>query len=189
MKDGEFVTGFVYDNVLSYKDGVTAVEVDDEWYYFDEDGYQIIEDPCDASYLFNVSNDDNIPYLPSEDCIAFNTLWGGGYYSTDGEVIIPVGEFAEVRPVFNGLAWVKDHETGLWGVIQLTGERAGTPDNDNEDSDSDDDNSGSSSGNSSSSSGSTGKDSPKTGDDSGKVFALLALSAGVMVASRKRKDK
>ncbi|MDE6426009.1 MAG: WG repeat-containing protein [Ruminococcus sp.] len=191
MKDGEIIIDFDYDNALSYKDGITALEKDGEWYYFDEDGYQIIEDPCDASYSFNAVGGNYIPYLPSEDYIAFNTGWGGGYYATDGEVVIPVGEFAEVRPVCNGLAWVKDHSTGLWGVIELTGERAGTSNNDNDsNSDSSSGNgSGSGSNSSSSSSGSKVKDSPKTGDASGKVLAVLALSAGVMLASKKRKEK
>ncbi|MBD5160155.1 MAG: hypothetical protein HDT23_07955, partial [Ruminococcus sp.] len=130
-------------------------------------------------------------YLPSEEYIAFNTAWGGGYYSTDGGAVIPVGEFAEARPVFNGLAWVKDHATGLWGVIQLTGERADAPENNDDDSDSeeDGDDAENNSGSSSSSSGSNGKDAPKTGDDFGNVFALLALSLGVMVISAKRREK
>ncbi|MDE5861584.1 MAG: leucine-rich repeat protein, partial [Ruminococcus sp.] len=194
MRDGEIIVDFNYDNALSYKDGITAVEQDGEWYYYDEDGYQIIEDSCEGSYYFNINNEDYIPYLPSEEYIAFNTAWGGGYYSTDGGVVIPVGEFAEARPVFNGLAWVKDHATGLWGVIQLTGERADAPENNDDNSDSEEDgdennSSNSSSNNSSSSSGSNGKAAPKTGDDFGNVFALLALSLGVMVVSMKRREK
>lgn len=181
MKDGEIIVDFNYYNALSYKDGVTALESDDGWYYFDEDGNLLIEDPCDPSLSFG---NTEVPYLPSEDYIAFNTVWGGGYYSTDGEVVIPVGEFAEVRPVFNGVAWVKDHETGLWGVIELTGERAGTQDDD-DDSDSDDEDGGSGS----SSNSSSGKASPKTGDDFGGVLAAFAVSAGVMIISRKRKNK
>ena len=194
MRDGEIIVDFNYDNALSFKDGITALEQDGEWYYYDEDGYQIIENSCEASYYFNVSNEDYIPYLPSDEYIAFNTAYGGGYYSTDGGVVIPVGEFAEVRPVFNGLAWVKDHATGLWGVIQLTGERADAPEDNDNDSDSEDgeedgDNENNSSSSSSSSSGSSGKASPKTGDDFGSVFALLALSLGVMVISAKRREK
>ncbi|MDE6832950.1 MAG: WG repeat-containing protein, partial [Ruminococcus sp.] len=192
MRDGEIIIDFDYDNALSYKDGITALERDGEWYYFDEEGNQIIENPCEASYLFNVNNNDYTPYLPSEDYIAFNTIWGGGYYATDGEVVIPVGEFAEVRPVCNGLAWVKDHTTGLWGVIELTGERAGTSDDDNNDDsgsdDEDGDNDSDTDNNKSSSGTVTGKASPKTGDNFGNVFALLAVSVGVMFVSGKRKD-
>lgn len=187
MKDGEIIVDFNYYNALSYKDGVTALESDDGWYYFDEDGNLLIDEPCDPSLTFG---NTEVPYLPTEDYIAFNTLYGGGYYATDGDVVIPVGEFAEVRPVFNSVAWVKDHVTGLWGVIELTGERAGTQNNDDDnDSDDDDNSSSGSSSKSSSSNASSGKASPKTGDNFGGVLAALAVSAGVMLISRKRNNK
>lgn len=58
-------------------------------------------------------------YLPSEGYIALNKGQNAGYYDIKGNEIVTVGTFAEARPVHNGLAWVKDKKTGLWGVIKF----------------------------------------------------------------------
>ena len=39
------------------------------------------------------------------------------YIDINGDDIIENGIFEEVRPVYNGMAWVK--QDGKWGVIKL----------------------------------------------------------------------
>lgn len=131
LKNGEMLVGFDegYDNALTYKDGVTALRRDGKWYYFDEDGNQMADIPaCNGALAMEgtynetagaLTYENTVPYLPSENYIAVNTDNGGGYYDTDGNNIIPIGEFEAVRPVYDGKAWVKSD--GLWGVIDLTG--------------------------------------------------------------------
>ena len=40
-------------------------------------------------------------------------------YTTQYNEIIPFGEFDYITSVFQGKAWVRDKESGLWGVISL----------------------------------------------------------------------
>jgi hypothetical protein len=70
-------------------------------------------DPYTDNYI------DYVAYLPSDGYIALNSGNEGGYYDTMGNEVIPVGTFEAVRPVKNGMAWVKDKETGLWGIIRF----------------------------------------------------------------------
>lgn len=57
------------------------------------------------------------PFLSSNGYIPVKINGQCGYYDTQGNEIIPCGTFEEVRPVHNGLAWVK--KDGKWGVIKL----------------------------------------------------------------------
>lgn len=58
-----------------------------------------------------------MPYIPTENYIPVKINGKCGYYDTQGNEVIPCGTFEDVRPVHNGLAWVK--KDGKWGVIQL----------------------------------------------------------------------
>ena len=61
----------------------------------------------------------NTPFLGSCGFIPVKIDGECGYYDIEGNEVIPVGTFAEVRPVHNNLAWVKNKTTGLWGVIEI----------------------------------------------------------------------
>ncbi len=130
VKNNEVIAAFEYENATSYLDGVAALCKDGKWGYVNEDGEEILPFVFDADLIIRYeytqgeyhSEEERLPYLPSEGYIAVNTANGGGYFDTAGNEVIPVGIFEEARPVYNGLAWVK--KDGLWGVITLDGETA-----------------------------------------------------------------
>lgn len=108
---------------------ITALEKENRWTYFDKDGKVIIKN-CDGftsnnriidwwtgGDWYNHNNDYILPYLPTENYIPVKINGQCGYYDTQGNEVIPCGTFEEVRPVHNGLAWVK--KDGKWGVIEL----------------------------------------------------------------------
>lgn len=57
------------------------------------------------------------PYTYSDGYVAVNSDKGWALYDESGNIVIGYGTFEEVRPVHNGLAWVK--KDGKWGVIEL----------------------------------------------------------------------
>lgn len=117
---------------------VGALEKDGKWGYFNSEGEQIIDFICEPTVLpVKQSIDGNefvkfdstsyqifyigegVPYNATENLIAVRTDAGYGYFDIEGNEIIAPGTFAEARPFHNGKAWVKDADSGLWGVIQL----------------------------------------------------------------------
>ena len=118
---------------------VGALEKNGKWGYFNSDGEQIIDFICEPT-VFPVTKNVNgyditelnstayqtfysgegVPYNMTENIIAVRTSDGYGYFDIEGNEIIPAGTFEEARPFHNGMAWVKDRNTGLWGVIKLT---------------------------------------------------------------------
>ncbi len=135
--------GIAFDNNITvdtiYNDGRMSLYNDmivlkngDKWGYFNgQTGEQIIDFKCnDVScnkYTTSWDYDENgvmiekthktYPYAFSDGYVALYTDDGCGYYDTQGNEVIPCGTFEEVRPVHNGLAWVK--KDGKWGVIEL----------------------------------------------------------------------
>ena len=100
-----------------------ALAYDSKWGYFDENGEKIIDFICEPwENLYNSNILESRPFLATGGYIPVKINSKCGYYDTEGNEIIPVGTFAEVRPVHNKLAWVKDTATGLWGVIELVEE-------------------------------------------------------------------
>lgn len=108
VSNGNIIVDFDYDSALTYKDGVTALRKDGNWYYFDESGNQIIDIAVNGELPLEPLYDEDtqsftysiyVPYLPSDGYIAVNNENGGGYYDV------------------NGKAWVK--YDGKWGVIDI----------------------------------------------------------------------
>ena len=117
-----------YDNGCMNDNGeIVALEKDGKWGFFNKNGKQIIDFVCDSmenKRLFDdwcpygfAYNQSKYPYLATEGYIPVKINGKCGYYDTQGNEIIPCGTFEEVRPVHNGLAWVK--QDGRWGVIKL----------------------------------------------------------------------
>lgn len=117
-----------YDNGCMNDSGeIVALEKDGKWGFFNKNGKQIIDFVCDSmenKRLFDdwcpygfAYNQSKYPYLATEGYIPVKINGKCGYYDTQGNEIIPCGTFEEVRPVHNGLAWVK--QDGKWGVIKL----------------------------------------------------------------------
>lgn len=129
--------GIIYDNQVIiepiYDDGfmslyndIILLKKDNEWYYFNgKTGEKIFDEHIVLNssniYFENTYTDDEVkipyPYAFSDGYVALYTDDGCGYYDKQGNEVIPCGIFEEVRPVHNGLAWVKIG--GKWGVIKL----------------------------------------------------------------------
>lgn len=116
-----------YDNGRYYRDNIhltdifsecCAMQKGDKWAYFNNSGIQITDFIYDGCYDIKQGNQSiKTVYLPTENYIAVSNENGAGYCTIDGKEIISTGTFEEVRPVHNGLAWVKYE--GLWGVLDI----------------------------------------------------------------------
>ena len=122
-----------------YEDGnFTWLGNDDNWELYDSKGNKVLDFVCNSVNIntdiissdFNnfICSDDSglmdyseesIPFLPTENKVAVYNDNGCAYFGTDGSQITDYGEFEEIRPVHNNLAWVK--KDGKWGVIQFNG--------------------------------------------------------------------
>ncbi len=145
-KKDTFLTSIDFENGkmnFASNNGVFALYKNDKWGYFDKDGNQIIDFVCDSVGCVpdgmlglcvtgygtdetgtDISESDSIHehndiYMATDGYIPVRIDGQWALYDVSGTQVIPTDVFAEIRPVHNGLAWVKDKETGLWGVIQL----------------------------------------------------------------------
>jgi len=105
---------------------VSAIRKNGKWCYVDSNGNKItdfiyngIEGAMPAKIGYSDQESKPHPYLATEGLIAVKTDKGAGFIDINGKEVIPVGIFEEVRPVHNNLAWVKDKDSGLWGVIEM----------------------------------------------------------------------
>ncbi len=96
-----------------------AMKKDNKWYLFDRYGRQILSDGCESIPSNNEYNDYQYanPYIFTDGVCAISQYGGMRYIDINGDDIIENGIFEEVRPVYNGMAWVK--QDGKWGVIKL----------------------------------------------------------------------
>ena len=128
------VAGLNYENGTDFKEGIAAFLKDGRWGYLNEAGRMVLPFAYDGDMVYDygesrcreedpdTSGDVTLPYLPTEGYLALNTGGQGGYYNMDASsVVVPVGTFANVRPVVNGLAWVQDRSSSLWGIIAFGG--------------------------------------------------------------------
>ena len=121
------ITGFDYDDcyVTSYgdpSDTLIALKQNGLWGYFDESGKKVLDFKfydMPSAYTNNGANSEerSHPNLFSEGFVAVQNEKGGGYYTKEGSLLIPMGTFTQVRPIQSGRAWV--NQGGLWGVITL----------------------------------------------------------------------
>lgn len=129
--DGE--GGASYDNIYF------AFSKDNEkWIVFDNEGNKVAEDleafednyyysyawePVSVMYYgedwesFKKEFFVPAPFVPTEGVIAAKKNGSCGYIDLNGNVLVEFDEFEDIRPVHNGLAWVK--RNGKWGVIEL----------------------------------------------------------------------
>lgn len=126
-KNGK-ITNATYENGNNYyfnlPNNIIYAKQNNEWYYFNNKGEQIIFDNIKSNYMenghTNKSNKNNItnyPFLDVENVIAINTGNNGIFYDIKGNRLTNSKEFEEVRPMINGYAWVK--KDGKWGVINF----------------------------------------------------------------------
>lgn len=96
-----------------------AMRKDDEWYLFDRYGRQILSDGCEKILSNNQYKESQYakPYIFTEEICAISQDGEMRYIDINGRDIVEKGVFEEVRPVYNGMAWVK--QNGKWGVIKF----------------------------------------------------------------------
>ena len=118
----------------------------EKWTVFDCEGDEVASDlePFEDNYFYEyawepasvmIYNEDfesyeknfyvPSPFLPTENVIAAKKDGKCGYIDLRGNVLVDFGEFEDIRPVHNGLAWVK--KNGKWGVIELLKKGKGKP--------------------------------------------------------------
>lgn len=102
---------------------------DKKWDLYDENGKLIIagidgiEGNVDANIvLWPFGKKQPVPYMPSEGYVAVKKNGKYSFVTTDGELLYPYGTFEDVRPVHNGMAWVK--YKGGWGVLRISDDAA-----------------------------------------------------------------
>ncbi len=103
-------------------DTLIALKKNGKWGYSDDSGNIVLDFnfyDMPSAYSNNAPNSDerSHPYLYSEGFVAVQNEKGGGYYTKDGSLLIPMGSFRQARPIQSGRAWV--NVDGLWGVITL----------------------------------------------------------------------
>lgn len=127
--NGSLVTDFIYDECGSLSDGLFAVCQDGKWGYVNEQGTVVIPLEYDASWkeypIFNMStsrstnNVKDYCYAASDGYVVLCKGDAWELRDTNGNVVIPEGEFEALRPVFDGRCWAK--KDGKWGVIEVNG--------------------------------------------------------------------
>lgn len=125
--NGSLVTDFIYDECGSLSDGLFAVCQDGKWGYVNEQGTVVIPLEYDASWkeypIFNMStsrstnNVKDYCYAASDGYVVLCRGDAWELRDTNGNVVIPEGEFEALRPVFDGRCWAK--KDGKWGVIEV----------------------------------------------------------------------
>lgn len=125
-KDGIIIPCEYENACMNIGNNIIALEKNDKWGFFDKNGTKIIDFICepfeskvldDSWRKASWDNGEIYPYLATNGYIPVKINGKCGYYDTQGNEVIPCGTFEEVRPVHNGLAWVK--KDGKWGVIKL----------------------------------------------------------------------
>lgn len=117
--DNNIIIEPIYDDgFISLYNNIVVLQKDNQWCYFDgKTGKKLFDIPITLNSSKISVDGMPFPYAFCDGYVALYTNDGCGYYDTQGNEVIPCGTFEEVRPVHNGLAWVK--KDGKWGVIKL----------------------------------------------------------------------
>ena len=117
----------IYDNgIMNVYNDIIAFKSGDKWGYFNgRTGKQVIDfiaNEFESKYYSQSQRGRNFyresrPYTYCDGYVAIKSDKGWTLYDDKGNIVINCGTFEEVRPVHNGLAWVK--KDGKWGVIKL----------------------------------------------------------------------
>lgn len=126
-KEGKLVAPIEYADAYcpAFKSaGSTGIclKKDGKWGYLTINGDVLIDFNCDgiaSSYNGSImDNDIDLhPYLFNGEFVPIIRDGRAGYYNSRGQEVVPIGEFEQARPIYNGRGWVK--KDGRWGVINL----------------------------------------------------------------------
>lgn len=119
-----------YDNgIMNVYNNMIALKSNGKWGYFNgKTGEQVIgfiADEIESKYYCKSKSKSELwnnyitsrPYTYSDGYVSINSNNGWALYDEEGNTVIDYGTFDEIRPVHNGLAWVK--YDGLWGVLDI----------------------------------------------------------------------
>lgn len=145
ITDNQPVTDFIYDDAMTFSDGLIAVKKDGNWGYIDANGDEII--PCEYTgirtsecyYEYNIRNaGKNYPdSYPEEVVEAYIERWRSNFFPaacTDGyvvlskdgqyalysstyEEVIPFGVYEDLSEVNHVKLFAK--KEGVWGIVTL----------------------------------------------------------------------
>lgn len=123
--DDDLVTGFDYEDVGAWSEGLIAVKKDGKWGYLNKKGDVMIPFEYDSSWTLYpwgmIENEKQMAYAASEGYVVLckGSTWE--VRNTEGKLVIMPGVFEKICPVYDGKCWVK--KEGKWGVIQLTSKK------------------------------------------------------------------
>jgi hypothetical protein len=106
-KNGKLVVPLIYDEALTFSEGMAAVMQNFKWGYIDSTGKTIVE----LQYNEAMSFHDGLAVVAKEGKY--------GFIDKKGEIVIPI-EFNSARGFSEGLAAVMNQK-GKWGYIDASG--------------------------------------------------------------------
>ena len=126
----ETVTDFIFEDTGNFICEVIPMKKDGKWGYLNRYGETVIPFEYDAAWFpeeYKIAYEGNragtSEYIKARDASEYYVvLCKDGEYAlvtTAYEEVIPFGEFDYITSVFQGKAWVKDKESGFWGVIKI----------------------------------------------------------------------
>ncbi|MBE6759060.1 MAG: hypothetical protein E7554_03100 [Ruminococcaceae bacterium] len=119
VRNGERIGDRIYEDAGSFSCGIIPVKLNGKWGYVNEYGNLVLPFEYEACWtlLRKGNSEDRLAYNASDDYVVVGK--GGQYalYNTEGRLIIDFGTFECIRPVYEGMCWVRSD--GLWGVIAV----------------------------------------------------------------------
>lgn len=116
INNGSPVNNQIYEDAGVYSDEVIPLKLNGKWGYLDEKGSQVLPFEFDSCYENIYCG--SVAYNASNGFIVVKKESQYAIYDLEGKLVIDYGTFEAIRPVYEGMAWVK--QDGKWGVIGLT---------------------------------------------------------------------
>ncbi len=124
INNGKLVDDRVYDDAGSFSDGIIPVKYNGKWGYVDTSGNIILPFEFDGCWEGLQLYDNDRAYNASDGYIAVSRNGEYAMFNTRGQLVISYGVFDEIRPVYEGMCWVK--RNGRWGVIAVRSDASNT---------------------------------------------------------------
>ena len=117
LRKGEPISRELYDDAGAFACGVIPVCRDGKWGYVDSQGSTVLPFEFDGIAHSSGRVDSERANNASDNYIAVSKDGMFALYDVGGHIVIDYGEFEVIRPVYEGMCWVR--RNGLWGVLAL----------------------------------------------------------------------